>query len=122
VAGRLRQLAKRITICVVTGDTTGTARESVAGLPLSLEIVAGERQAEAKLEFASQFKREAIVAIGNGRNDRDLIASAGLSICIIGEEGCSPETLLNADVVCADIHDALDLLLTPRRLVATLRR
>jgi len=40
----------------------------VAGLPLSLEIVAGERQAEAKLEFASQFKREAIVAIGNGRN------------------------------------------------------
>ena len=68
VAGRLRQLAKRITICVVTGDTTGTARESVAGLPLSLEIVAGERQAEAKLEFASQFKREAIVAIGNGRN------------------------------------------------------
>jgi soluble P-type ATPase len=43
------------------------------------------------------------------------------SIVVIGDEGCAVKTLANADVVCANIRDALDLLLVPTRLVATLR-
>jgi len=45
-----------------------------------------------------------------------------LAIALVGREGCSVETLMQADIVCPTIGDALDLLLTPRRIVATLRR
>jgi soluble P-type ATPase len=45
-----------------------------------------------------------------------------VGIAVVEGEGAAVATLLAADVVTRDIHDALDLLLSPRRLVATLRR
>jgi soluble P-type ATPase len=41
---------------------------------------------------------------------------------VIGREGTAAALLGAADVVVTRIEDALDLLLDPRRLVATLRR
>ena len=40
---------------------------------------------------------------------------------LLQNEGASTATLLQADVVCTGILDALDLLREPRRLIATLR-
>ena len=59
--------------------------------------------------------------IGNGRNDRLMVGEAAAGIAIIGEEGASAETVQNADVVCRSASEALSLLVSPRRLVATLR-
>jgi soluble P-type ATPase len=39
----------------------------------------------------------------------------------VGAEGASAATILSADVVVKHIRDALDLLLKPQHLVATLR-
>jgi soluble P-type ATPase len=51
-----------------------------------------------------------------------MIQSAAIGIAVMGREGLSQEALQAADLVVPSILDALDLLLNPRRLVATLRR
>jgi soluble P-type ATPase len=62
------------------------------------------------------------VALGNGNNDAAMLDDAVLSLAIMGEEGCAKETLLASDVVCRDIVSAMELLLHPKRMIATLRR
>ena len=64
---------------------------------------------------------ERVVAVGNGANDAGMLQAAALGIAVLGPEGLAGEAWQAADVV-AGIHQALDLLLHPRRLVATLRR
>jgi len=50
-----------------------------------------------------------------------MVEETAIGIAVIGEEGASAETVLNADVVCRSASEALSLLVNPRRLVATLR-
>jgi soluble P-type ATPase len=61
------------------------------------------------------------VCIGNGRNDRLMLAESALGIAVVLGEGAAAVTLAAADVVCTDILAALALLTHPLRLVATLR-
>lgn len=62
-----------------------------------------------------------VVAIGNGSNDGLMLAKAALGIIVLGPEGAAVKALQQADVLVKDINDGLDLLLYPKRLVATLR-
>jgi soluble P-type ATPase len=64
---------------------------------------------------------ERVVAIGNGRNDRLMLEAAALGIAVIGDEGIAAEAASASDIVTRHIRDALQLLLEPRRLVASLR-
>ena len=61
------------------------------------------------------------MAIGNGRNDMGMLVDASLGIVVLGPEGTSSEALRAADVVALNVLDALDLLVYPDRLKATLR-
>ncbi|HEY3177938.1 MAG TPA: ATPase P [Casimicrobiaceae bacterium] len=121
VAERLQMLARQLAIHIVTADTTGTARAALDGLPVRVHIVKDTGQSAAKRAFLETCGVHEVVAIGNGRNDQALIDAAELSIVVAGDEGCATKTLAVADIVCSNIRDALDLLLTPTRLVATLR-
>ncbi|HYT97498.1 MAG TPA: ATPase P [Casimicrobiaceae bacterium] len=121
VAERLQVLARQLAIHVVTADTTGTARTALDGLPVEVHIVQDTGQSAAKRAFLEGCGAHEVVAIGNGRNDEALVDAAELSIVVIGDEGCAARTLAVADIVCTNIRDALDLLLTPTRLMATLR-
>jgi soluble P-type ATPase len=120
-ADRLRALSTLLELHVVTGDTTGTAREALAGLPVQLHLMPRDDQDVAKRAVLARFDAARTVAIGNGRNDRGLLEQAALSIVVVGREGCAAASLARADIVCASIVDALDVLLAPRRIVATLR-
>jgi len=62
-----------------------------------------------------------VVAIGNGRNDHLMLGKAALGIAVILGEGAAIETLEAADVATTSITAALDLLISPKRLIATLR-
>lgn len=121
VADRLRALSARLEIHVATGNTTGTAPGALASLPVDLHLMPAERQSEAKWALMQTLGAAHVAAIGNGRNDRDMLEHAALAIAVVGREGCAAETLAVADIVCADIRDALDVLMTPARLIATLR-
>jgi len=62
-----------------------------------------------------------VVTVGNGYNDIQMSDAADLSICVMGPEGCCSALIAHTDVTVASIEAALDLLLIPGRLRATLR-
>ncbi|HEU5294707.1 MAG TPA: hypothetical protein VFU71_07950 [Burkholderiaceae bacterium] len=122
VAQRLRELANVVSIHVVTADTFGIARQALADLPVRSVILPQTAQAVAKQRYAQALGARRCAAIGNGRNDELLLASVGLSIVVVQGEGAARESLLAASLVAPEICTALDLLLHPTRLTATLRR
>jgi soluble P-type ATPase len=90
------------------------------GLHLS-RIVPGE-EADQKRSLVAQLGPVQTVAIGNGANDARMLAAAGLGIAVLGPEALATTALQAADLVVGRNEDALDLLLWPQRLIATLRR
>jgi soluble P-type ATPase len=67
------------------------------------------------------LRPEATVAVGNGNNDQFILKESGLGIAVLQGEGMSQAAMESADIIGKDISDAFDLLLKPRRLIATLR-
>jgi len=49
------------------------------------------------------------------------LKAGALGICIMEAEGTSVQALQAADIVCRSAVEAINLLLHPKRLVATLR-
>lgn len=121
VRERLDALAGQLRIHVVTGDTFGHAAAQLEGVPCTLNVLPSAGQLEAKRAYVDALGAERAVCIGNGFNDRLMLEAAGLSIAILQDEGVATGTLLAADIVVKRVVDALDLLLKPLRLVATLR-
>ncbi len=121
VRDRLAVLADRLAVHVLTADTFGTARAELEAIACELTILPPGSQAEAKAAFVRGLRAEGAACIGNGTNDRLMLEASALGIAVVQEEGAATQTLLAAQVVCRDIRDALDLLLVPLRLAATLR-
>lgn len=121
VAARLEILAKKLEIHIVTADTFGSVRAQVAGLPVRLAVIPPENQAQAKGNYIDILGPSNSVAIGNGRNDSLMLKQAALGIAVVQTEGAATTVLLAADLVTPGVIDALDLLLYPDRLRATLR-
>lgn len=117
---RLRILSEQLEVFVVTADTFGTARHTFAQLPLTIMKLEGDTILQ-KRDFIRELGPEFCVAMGNGHNDHAMLEIARLSICVIGREGAAVPTLNAADIAVIDPDDALDLLLQPDRLRATLR-
>jgi P-type E1-E2 ATPase len=118
VAERLRALAGRLRVTVMTADTFGTAHQALAGLPLAVRLIATGTD---KARYLEEIGPHRVAAIGNGRNDLPMVAAAALGVAVVGPEGAAAELVASADVVVGDIRDGLDLLLRPLRLKATLR-
>jgi P-type E1-E2 ATPase len=120
VSERLRRLSEHLHITVLTADTFGTAREATGGLPLEVQVI---RDGQEKAGVVEAMGADTVIAMGNGRNDVPMMKVAGLGIAVLGPEGAAAELVHSADVdvVTLDINDALDLLLHPMRLKATLR-
>jgi len=121
VAEALRTLAASLDIHVVTADTFGRVKQAMTGVRCVTTILPAGNQDSAKLQYVQRLGANSCVCIGNGRNDRLMLAAAGLGIAVVQGEGAAVETLLAAKVVTPDIGVALGLLLNPARLVATLR-
>ena len=117
VAVRLRRLARRMRVTVLTADTFGTARWSLRSLPVTVRTC---RTGAQKRQFVRARERH-VVAIGNGRNDLEMFKEAVLAIAVIGPEGAVPGVFRSVTIIVSDVRDALNLLLRPLRLTATLR-
>ncbi len=121
IESRLKALAEQLQIHVLTADTFGQVQSALAGISCRLSILPQGNQHLAKLHYVEQLDSAMIVCIGNGRNDRLMLQEAALGIVVMQEEGVAIETLLAADVAAPSSLAALDLLLHPLRLVATLQ-
>jgi soluble P-type ATPase len=119
VAERLGLLADVLQIHVLTADTYGTAEGLARRLTMAtFTTIADGAEKAARVEALGADR---VVAIGNGRNDEAMLRAARLGIVVLGTEGAATSTILAADVACATITDALDLLLDERAITATLR-
>jgi len=107
---------------IVTADTFGSCRERCKGIKSNIHILTAETGGPEKLEFIESLAAENVAAVGNGVNDTLMLKAAALGIVVIGPEGASAKALREADVIVKDINDGLDLLLNPKRLIATLRK
>jgi soluble P-type ATPase len=121
VGDLLNSLARELTVHVVTADTFGKAAAGLSGTDCRLTILDSGHQDQAKVEFVSQLGAEQTASIGNGRNDALMLEKSALGIAVILGEGASAESVNAADIVCTDICAALELLMHPLRLTATLR-
>jgi P-type E1-E2 ATPase len=122
VAQRLAELSRSLEVHMVTADTRGRQREIDAQLGITATRVQPGDEAGQKAAFVRSLGGEGVCAIGNGAIDTGMLHEAKLAIAVLGEEGLAVEALNAADVVAPHINSALDLLLHPVRLVATLRR
>ena len=118
---RLKDLAHNLKIHVVTADTFGSAEKALEDMDATLTVLESEGQDEAKRRYVAALGPEKCVCIGNGRNDRLMLKDAVLGIAVIHLEGMATEAALASDLLCTGIHDALDMLLAKKRLIATLR-
>ena len=122
VAELLEVLQSKLALHLITADTFGNQEAIDRILSLRAVRIPTQNQAGAKLCYIESLDAAKVAAIGNGANDSAMLEKAGLGICIIGPEGAAITALLKADVAVADIRAALELLIYPKRLVATLRR
>ncbi|MBC7076283.1 MAG: HAD family hydrolase, partial [Syntrophomonadaceae bacterium] len=120
VEERINLLKKQVDVYLLTADTFGLAKEVADRLGIKLLRLDGQSSGLAKRDFLNTLGAEETVAIGNGYNDTMILREAGFSIVVIGGEGCCVTALKEADIAVTDINDALDLLLNPLRIVATL--
>jgi len=118
---RVEKLATQLQVHVITADTFGKVQAALDGWACSVKILGQEDQVGQKLAFVQELGTDKCVCIGNGRNDRMMLEAAALGLAVMLEEGASRESLLTADIVLPGIVPALDILLYPLRLTATLR-
>lgn len=121
VRGRVGRVARVLQVHIVTGDTFGTARRALRGLPCKVVILDERAQDRAKRRYVLRLGAAKTACIGNGRNDRSMLRAARLGIAVVQREGASTGALAAADLVLPSVQDALDLFLHPVRLKATLR-
>ena len=122
VKEKLRRLSEALEITVVTADTNRNAKSLLAGLPVRIHMIRENRENEQKLAVVLEKGKEHTLSIGNGCNDVSMLRESAIGICVAGKEGASTEALMASDLVVSTINDALDILLKPHRLRATLRR
>ena len=118
VVDRLLSLGEHLSLHALTAGTHGNIAEleRLFGFPLHL-ISSGEE----KMHLVQQLGPASVIAFGNGRNDVAMLRLAAIGVAILAGEGVAIEALQAADVLALGPVDAIDLVLMPKRLIATLR-
>ena len=118
VAERLQALQEQLSIHILTAGTHGNLAEIEQSLGIPLHII---RTGEDKARFVQQLGAEHVIAFGNGSNDAAMLRLAAIGIAVFATEGASMQALQAADILARGPLDAIDLVLNPKRLIATLR-
>ncbi len=118
VVDRLKALGEQLSLHALTAGTHGNIAEleRALGFPL-LMIVSGEE----KLHYVEHLGPAHVIAFGNGMNDVGMLRLAAIGVTVLAGEGVAMGALQAADVLALGPVDAIDLVLNPKRLVATLR-
>jgi soluble P-type ATPase len=118
VGERLQELAKLLTIHLLTAGTHGKLPELEKALGFPLHVI---HRGDEKVRYVQQLGPDHVIAFGNGINDTGMLRLAMLGIAVLTTEGVAIRALQAADVLVHSPIDAIDLLLRPKRLIATLR-
>lgn len=118
VLDRLHILGEQLTLHALTAGTHGNIAQIERALGFPLHIISS---GEEKRRYVEQLGPASVIAFGNGRNDVGMLGLAAIGVAILAGEGVATGTLQAADVLALGPVDAIDLVLHPKRLIATLR-
>lgn len=121
VKERLNVVSKFLKIHILTADTFGKAKAALEGIDCEVHILEGEDHDIQKENFVNMLGGFSVIALGNGNNDRLMLSAAKIGVAVCLSEGCATDAIKSADILVKSPVDALDLLLSPKRLKATLR-
>lgn len=120
-ADRIQKLSKLVSVYILTADTYGTVRQQCMDLDATVKTFPRAGASACKAQIVQELGGKTTAAVGNGFNDIRMFDAAELSIAVLEKEGMCGGLLSHADVLAPSPEDALDLLLQPNRLRATLR-
>lgn len=124
VKERLNKIGDFLKIHIITADTFGMAQTELRGVNCIIHILSGQDHDLQKEEYVQKIGPDTVVALGNGNNDRKMLKLARIGIAVTEGEGCSVDALIAANVHVRSAIEGLaglGLLLSPKRLKATLR-
>lgn len=121
VGERLTRLRGLLNIHLLTANTHGGGAAIARALGIEFNQLGPGAGGPQKEAFVAELGPQQVVAIGNGVNDVAMLRRSALGIAVGGGEGTATAAILAADIYVSSIVDALDLLLYPDRLRATLR-
>ncbi len=121
VKEKLNEIAGMLDVHILTADTFGKARNQLEGVRCDIRILTGESHDIQKEEFVQRFGPVGVIALGNGNNDRKMLKAARVGVAVCLAEGCSRDAIVSSDIVVSSPIDALNLILNPKRMKATLR-
>ena len=121
VDARLNKLAEFMKVHILTADTFGKAQAELKGINCAIHILTGESHDIQKEEYVSNLGAESVIAFGNGNNDRRMLKAGRIGIAVSEGEGCAVDALMASNIHVRSAVEGLDLLLNPKRLIATLR-
>lgn len=121
VIDKLRDIKEDLNIYILTADTFGTVHSQFENTNIKIIVVDSEDSSISKRAAVESLGVDNSICIGNGYNDIEMMQVATLSIGIAQEEGMSGKLFLYSDMVFVSILDALDSIINPDRIIATLR-
>ena len=122
VEDHIASLRRTLEVRLITADTHGRQTDIDRQLKLKADRLTPGDERQQKAKYVRQLGAPNVVSIGNGANDVEMLKAAAIGIAVIGREGAASEAVAAADVVMLNVLDVIDLLLNPKRLVATLRQ
>lgn len=121
IKDKLNELSGKLKIHVLTSDTFGRAKKELEGVNCTLHVLEGKGHTIQKEKYVINLGADKVVAFGNGNNDALMLRAARLGIAVCLREGCSKKAIEASQILVKSPTDAIDLLLLPKRLIATLR-
>ncbi len=120
----LEKLARDAKMYIVTADTHNTAEELKDKLGDLAEIIVlkSNDHAQEKARFVHTLGFRETVTVGNGANDLKMMEEGILSFGIIGGEGLYGPLLAKVDIVVQNVDHAIEMLINPMKIVATIRK
>jgi soluble P-type ATPase len=118
VVDRLKVLADLLAIHILTAGTHGNLSELTQMLKYPFHTIGNGQD---KARFVQELGPANVVAFGNGANDATMLELAAIGIAVMTAEGVAASALEAADLFAPDPLAAIDMLLQPKRLLATLR-
>lgn len=117
ITGRLLRLRERVTLHPLAGaiDRVVDPSGDVVRLP-------GPLTSRSMADYLSALAPQHCAAFGHTAREARLLAAADFAIGIPGRRGIHPLAADQCHLITLTLADALDFLLVPLRIVATLRR
>ena len=121
ISEQLNKIAELLEIHILTADTFGMAKAGLEGIKCDIHILTGDNHDVQKQHYVSDLGPDRVIAFGNGNNDRLMLRTARIGVAVCLNEGCAVDAIKSADILVVSTVDAIDLLLKPKRLKASLR-